>query len=162
MGYIETYFRRFPKLKRWIDASHAEIRSNGFVYNFFGRKRRLHNITSADRGVVAGEIRSGFNAIIQSVSSDHLLLGAVEANNVIKETGLDAQIFALVHDSVVAIVREDCVEDYSNILLECLQVDRGCSIPMCPIGVEFDSEEGGSTDYSCGKLDVKYPEIAAA
>lgn len=153
IGYIEVYFKRFPRLKAWIDSCHTEIRQKGFIYNHFGRKRRLHNITSSDRGVVAGEVRSGFNAIIQSVSSDHLLLGAVEANEEIKRLGLDAKIFALVHDSVVAIVKDEDVDAYSEILVHCLQANRGCSIAGAPIGVEFDSEDGGSVDYSCGKLE---------
>jgi DNA polymerase I-like protein with 3'-5' exonuclease and polymerase domains len=162
IGYIEVYFKKFPRLKQWIADCHDTIRQQGFIYNFFGRKRRLHNISSSDRSVVAGEIRSGFNAIIQSVSSDHLLLGAIEAHEEIKKSGLDAKIFALVHDSVVAIVREDQVDAYSELLVSCLQRDRGCSIVGFPIGVEFDSEEGGSTDYSCGKLEEYYPELAAA
>lgn len=160
-GYIATYFGKFKTLKLWIDRCHNEIRTNGYIYNHFGRKRRLHNIKSADRSVVGGEIRSGFNAIIQSVSSDHLLLGALEADLEITSKGLDAQIFALVHDSVVAEVREDTVDEYLEILMRCIKKDRGCSIPGCPIGVEQDSEPGGSVDYSTGKLAKAYPELAA-
>ncbi len=158
--YIVTYFNMFKKLKRWIDSCHKEISSNGFIYNHFGRKRRLHNVNSTDRGVAAGEVRSGFNAIIQSVSSDHLLLGAVDADEEILAKGLDAEIFALVHDSVVAIVREDLVEEYLEILYRNIQTDRGCSIPNCPIGIEEDSEPGGSNDYSCGKLVKMFPDLA--
>lgn len=160
-GYISTYFARFARLKRWIDECHAQIKTNGFIYNHFGRKRRLHNINSADRGVASGEVRSGFNAIIQSVSSDHLLLGAVDADLEIMEKGLDAQIFALVHDSVVAEVREDQVEEYFEILKRNIQKDRGCSIPGAPIGLEQDTEEGGSENYSGSKLAEYYPELAA-
>jgi DNA polymerase I-like protein with 3'-5' exonuclease and polymerase domains len=161
-GYISTYFKSFPQLKRWIDACHSEIKENGYIYNFFGRKRRLHNINSFDRGIAAGEVRSGFNAIIQSVSSDHLLLGALEADEEIIEKGLDARIFALVHDSVVAEVKEDQVETYLEILTRKLQTDRGCSIKGFPIGLDQDTEEGGSEDYSGGKLRKSYPEIANA
>jgi DNA polymerase I-like protein with 3'-5' exonuclease and polymerase domains len=160
-GYIATYFSKFPQLKRWIDGCHAQIKSEGFIYNHFGRKRRLHNINSADRGIAAGEVRSGFNAIIQSVSSDHLLAGAVDADLEILEKELDVEIFALVHDSVVAIVREDLVDEYLEILHRHIQTDRGCSIPGCPVGIEEDSEPGGSADYSCGKLVKKFPEMAA-
>lgn len=158
--YINTYFRQFARLKQWIESCHQEIRTNGYIYNFFGRKRRLFNIRSSDRGVVAGEIRSGFNAIIQSVSSDHLLLGALEADKEILARGLDANIFALVHDSVVAEVREDQVDEYIQLLKTCIQKDRGCSIPGAPIGVDEDSEPGGSADYSSGKLAKFYPHIA--
>jgi len=160
-GYIETYFKKFSRLKRWIDECHNEIKTNGFIYNHFGRKRRLHNVRSADRGIVAGEVRSGFNAIIQSVSSDHLLLGALEADLEINEKGLDVNIFALVHDSVVAEVREDLVSEYLELLYRHIKKDRGCSIPGYPIGLDQDTEEGGSTDYSGGKLNKQYPEVAA-
>lgn len=160
-GYIEAYFRSFPQLKRWINNCHAEIKQNGFIYNHFGRKRRLHNIRSVDKGTAAGEVRSGFNAVIQSVSSDHLLLGALEADLEILDKGLDAEIFALVHDSVVAKVREDQVAEYLEILIRRLETNRGCSIPNHPIGVDVESEDGGSEDYSSGKLLKKYPELAA-
>lgn len=160
-GYISTYFGRFPRLKRWIDECHNEIKTNGYIYNHFGRKRRLHNIRSSDRGIVAGEIRSGFNAIIQSVSSDHLLLGALEADLELIDKNIDANIFALVHDSVVAEIREDQVTEYLEILYRCIQKDRGCSIPGYPIGVDQDTEEGGSVDYSGKKLAKEYPELAA-
>lgn len=160
-GYIHTYFTRFPQLKRWIDSCHSQIKSQGFIYNHFGRKRRLHNINSTDRGIAAGEVRSGFNAVIQSVSSDHLLIGAAEADVEIMNKGLDAQIFALVHDSVVAVVREDLVGEYLEILTRNIQKDRGCSIPGVPVGLEQDSQEGGSRDYSCGKLEEYFPEVAA-
>lgn len=159
-GYIKTYFARFKRLKAWIDDCHNQIKSNGFIYNHFGRKRRLHNINSADRGVAAGEVRSGFNAIIQSVSSDHLLLGAIDADLEIMEKGIDASIFALVHDSVAAEVREDQVEEYFEILTRNIQKDRGCSIPGAPIGLDQETEEGGSTDYSGSKFYKTYPELA--
>lgn len=165
-GYIETYFGRFPQLKQWIEESHDQIRQYGFIYSFYGRKRRLHNIKSDDRGVVGGEIRSGFNAIIQSASSDSLLMGCIDADNEIAERGMDAEIVALVHDSIVAVVREDLVDEYSELLDRNIQKARYNSlgeflgIEGTPIGIESDSEEGGSVDYGCGKLKKMWPDLA--
>lgn len=160
--YIETYFGRFPQLKKWIDKSHSQIQTNGFIYSHFGRKRRLHNINSEDRGVQGEELRSGFNAIIQSASSDSLLLGAIDTDNEIRSLGLqdEMKIIMLVHDSVVAIVREDLVDQYNEMLIRNIQVDRGISIPGCPIGIDSDSEAGGSRDYSCGKIKKQRPSVA--
>lgn len=160
--YIETYFGQFPQLKKWIDKSHAQIQNHGFIYSHFGRKRRLHNINSDDRGVQGEELRSGFNAIIQSASSDSLLLGAIDADNEIASKGMaeHMRIIMLVHDSVVAIVREDLVDQYNEILIRNIQKDRGISIPGCPIGIDSDSEKGGSRDYSCGKIKKQRPSVA--
>ena len=159
-GYIQDYFRRFKQLKRWIDSCHNQIKEHGYIYNHYGRKRRLRNINSKDRGIAAGEVRSGFNAIIQSISSDSLLLGAIDSDKELMKKDFPAEIFALVHDSIVAIVREDKIEEYIEIVTRNVQKDRGCSIPDCPIGLEADSEDGGSDDYSCGKLVKMFPDLA--
>lgn len=156
---LDDYFRKFPVLKKWIDSVHKQIRDYGFVYSPFGRKRRLHNHKSSDKGVVSGELRSGLNAIVQGASSDALLIGAMLLNRKIKELGLDAKIIALVHDSVVAEVAEKDVEQYSALFLTCMQTDFGVCIKDVPMGFSFDSESGGSTDYSCGKLAKYYPEL---
>lgn len=160
-GYFKDYYARFPQLKRWIDKCHSEIKESGYIYSFFGRKRRLHNINSVDRGVAAGEVRSGFNAIIQSTSSDILLLGAIDADIEIMESGLDAEIIGLVHDSIVGIVREDQVDLYNEIIVRNVQKDRGLMIPGAPMGMDEDTEPGGSEDYSGGKMKKDYPEVAA-
>lgn len=159
--YIRVYFARFPRLKVWISECHNQILNHGFIYSHFGRKRRLRNITSSDRGVIGEELRSGFNAIIQGASSDILLLGSIDADNEITARGLDARILCLVHDSIVAEVREDLVDEYLDIVVRNIQKDRGLMIDGAPMGVGIDSEEGGSFDYSCGKLQKQYPTVAA-
>lgn len=160
-GYFRDYYNRFPQLERWISNCHNQIKSKGFIYNPFGRKRRLANITSKDRGVAAGELRSGFNSIIQSTSSDILLLGAVDIDNEIISKGLDQdmQVIGLVHDSIVAVIKEDKYEEYCEIVKRNIQKDRGVSIFNAPIGLDEDTEPGGSVDYSGGKMAKQYPSM---
>ena len=147
---IDDYFRQFFKLRAWIDKSSKFIMDNGFIYSALGRKRRLPNVMSDNRGIASHEVRSGLNFLVQSVASDINLLGAIDAHNLIKNK--PANIFALVHDSILAEVEESYVEEYSKILKECVQKDRGFSIPGCPVGCDFDVHD----DYSLGKFEAKY------
>ena len=147
---IDDYFNEFHKLRTWIDKSSKFIRDNGFIYSHFGRKRRLPNVKSDNRGIASHEVRSGLNFLVQSIASDINLLGAVDTHNKIKDK--PAKIFALVHDSILAEVREDYIEEYSDILLECVQKDRGISIPGSPVGCDFEIGD----DYSMGKFEKKY------
>lgn len=149
---IKAYFTKFNKLKRWLKDREDFIRANGYTYSFFGRKRRLINVFSTDKGIAAHEVRSGINSEIQSVCSDINLLGAIDTAKELITKELDAKIFMLVHDSIVAIVREDLVEEYCEIVGRNTQKDRGCSIPGCPIGV--DQEVGD--DYSFGHFEEQY------
>ena len=151
---IDDYFGTFWQLKKWLTETQNFIKQNAYVYSPLGRKRRLPNAKSTDRSVSGHEVRSGVNSIIQSVSSDINLMGAVETNEWIKSNNLDIKIFALVHDSVLAEVREDLVDIYSEKLKELIQKDRGVSIPGTPVGCDFDVAD----DYSLGKFEKFYAD----
>ena len=151
---IEDYFKQFHKLKKWLDDCKKLIEKQTYIYSFFGRKRRLPNVRSTDKAIAAHEVRSGINSLVQSVASDVNLLGAVDAHKEICERGYEKnmKIFALVHDSILAEVDDDYVQEYQDILLRNVQKDRGLSIPGCPIGCDFDVDE----DYSLGKFKKQY------
>jgi DNA polymerase I-like protein with 3'-5' exonuclease and polymerase domains len=149
---INDYFGAFHKLKAWIDDNQKFIEQNGFVYSFFGRKRRLPNVASTDAGVRSHSIRSGLNFLVQSTASDINLLGAIDMGAYIKANNMKARIFALVHDSILAEVPEDEIEHYNEKLLHFVQMDRGISIPGAPVGCDFDVAE----DYSLGKFSKMY------
>ena len=149
---IDDYFRQFHKLKSWISRCEALIMNHGFIYSHFGRKRRLPNVRSDNKGVASHEVRSGLNFLVQSIASDINLLGAIDTHNVIKDAAYNAKIFALVHDSILAEVEESAVEAYQYVVKECVQRDRGLSIPGSPVGCDFDIGD----DYSFGKFEDKY------
>ena len=149
---IKSYFKKFNKLKNWLDTRKSFIEQNGYTYSFFGRKRRLPNVFSSDKGIAAHEVRSGINAEVQSLASDVNLLGAMRTADEIKAKGIDANIFMLVHDSIVALVREEHVEDYCELLKRNTQHDWGCGIPGAPIGVDQDVGD----DYSFGDWEGYY------
>ena len=149
---IKDYFTKFNKLKTWLNNRKAFIEANGYTYSFFGRKRRLPNVFSSDKGIAAHEVRSGINAEVQSLASDMNLFGAMATANEVKAKGLDAHIFMLVHDSIVALVKDECVDEYCEILKRNTQQDLGCSIPGFPVGVDQDIGQ----DYSFGHFEEVY------
>lgn len=149
---IEDYFNTFKALKKWLNDRKEFIEANGYTYSFFGRKRRLPNVFSKDKSIASHEVRSGINAEVQSIASDVNLLGAIGTQEEVDSKGLDAKIFMLVHDSIVALVKDENVEEYCEILARNTQYEHGCNIKGCPIGI--DQEIG--VDYSFGKFESKY------
>jgi DNA polymerase I-like protein with 3'-5' exonuclease and polymerase domains len=149
---IKQYFTKFSKLKQWLNDRKRFIEQNGYTYSFFGRKRRLPNVFSSDKGIAAHEVRSGINAEVQSLASDVNLLGAMRTANEISAKGLDAKIFMLVHDSIVALVKDEDVVKYCEILKRNTQHEWGCEIPGTPIGVDQDVGD----DYSFGDWEKFY------
>ena len=149
---IDDYFKSFHALKDWIETNHRFIEQNGFVYSFFGRKRRLPNVKSSDAGVRSHSIRSGLNFLVQSAASDINLLGAIDMHSFLQKTKSRAKIFALVHDSILAEVPYSEVDGYCDQLEYYIQMDRGLSIPGAPVGCDFEVGD----DYSMGKFEKQY------
>jgi DNA polymerase I-like protein with 3'-5' exonuclease and polymerase domains len=149
---IKQYFTKFNKLKKWLNDRKTFIEANGYTYSFFGRKRRLPNVFSSDKGIAAHEVRSGINAEVQSLASDVNLLGAMRTADEVKASNIDAKIFMLVHDSIVALVKTEDVERYCEVLKRNTQHSWGCEIPNTPIGVDQDIGD----DYSFGHFDEVY------
>jgi DNA polymerase I-like protein with 3'-5' exonuclease and polymerase domains len=150
---IDDYFEEFFMLKQWIEDNKKFIQQNGFIYSYFGRKRRLPNVASTDKGIQSHSVRSGLNFLVQSAASDINLLGAIDMDSWIKATGKKARIFALVHDSILAEVPEDEIDEYKLKLTQYIQMDRGVSISGVPVGCDFEIVHN---DYSGGKFEKLY------
>lgn len=139
-NFISKYFNEARSLKRFIDGSNSQIENYAYIYSFFGRKRRLPEAKAPNPGVAKHAIRSGVNFLVQSVASDINVLGLIDLMHWVDDNGYQDSIFpfTVVHDSIVSEVREDLVEIYVKNARECIQRDRGLSIPGCPIKVDFE------------------------
>jgi DNA polymerase I-like protein with 3'-5' exonuclease and polymerase domains len=138
--FINKYFSEAKMLKKFIDSSNQQIENHAFIYSFFGRKRRLPEAKSPNQGVAKHAIRSGVNFLVQSVASDINVLGVIDLIKWIEDNDyIDAILpFTVVHDSIVAEVREDLIDTYIENARRCIQTDRGLTIPGCPIKVDFE------------------------
>lgn len=140
--FINKYFDQAKTLRIWIDGNLTFINANAYIYSAFGRKRRLPEVRSGSRGMAGHTSRSGLNFLIQSVSSDINLMSLISLVNWIIGEGYqkEMQVFATVHDSIVAEVKDEYIDLFCAALGSIIQRDRGISIPGRPIG--FDIEVG--------------------
>lgn len=84
--YLEGYIKRFPNIWKFIKKQNNYVHKHGYVYNLFGRKRRLPNIflpmrSENDRKVNWGKVaeaeRQSVNAPIQGAASDYTLFSSI-------------------------------------------------------------------------------------
>jgi DNA polymerase I-like protein with 3'-5' exonuclease and polymerase domains len=134
---IKKYFGQFRQLKDWLDITRDEINSNGYIYSYFGRKRRVPNVFSLDDYEQGHALRSAMNFTVQSVASDINLLAAMDAQEEFKTKGINAEIFGLVHDSIIGQCKIEELEVTEKVLKLCTQKDRGVGFKDCPVGVDF-------------------------
>ena len=75
--YLKEYTKRFPNIWKHISRQHKYVSKHGYVYNIFGRKRRLPNIWADDWGKSAEAQRQSVNAPIQGAASDYTLFSSI-------------------------------------------------------------------------------------
>ena len=138
--FISKYFREASALKIWIERSNLFIENHAYIYSYFGRKRRLPESRSPNKGVSQHAVRSGVNFLVQSVASDINVLGLIDTVNWIEKNKYQKVMlpFTVVHDSIVAEVQDNYVEEWVTNVKQFLQTPRGIEIPNCPIGVDFE------------------------
>ena len=141
LNYREPALEKFKRLKRWLQEQEEYIKRNFYIYSHFGRKRRLEDVKSPNRQQAQHWVRSGINFLVQSVSSDINLLAGIDMQKWIVANGYQKEmlIFGLVHDSILAEVKDEFIYTYLEKLAEFTQKDRaGMSIPGHPIGLDVE------------------------
>ena len=92
------------------------IKSNGYAYTIFGRRRNLPDVYSRDISVVNRSLRQGLNFTIQSAASDILLCSLIGLHNKLVCTGMESRIVATVHDSIELICPKEELDDVCSLI----------------------------------------------
>lgn len=113
--FIDWWWARFSGVTRW-EQSVEKLVHTGRLRNPFGRIRRFYLITDQNK---EGLYREGINFYPQSTASDFTLIAAMRIYERIHK--LKARIVLLVHDSIMADVEDDYVEEYVAITKEVME-----------------------------------------
>lgn len=118
---INDFLNGFPVFRDWrYRVSDAAIFEDDrdMLVTPLGRKFNQEVVTNRNKQSV---INAALAFLPQSTASDLTLLAAIEANNILRSEGWDAEIVSLIHDEIVADSAEDIAEDTMHLLQECMQ-----------------------------------------
>lgn len=102
---MNTFFGQHPKLKKFLAKQEKYLRKNGYLISLFGRKRRLPQIYSSDKGEEAYALRLALNFPCQSAASDMCLFGSILIYYLMRQGKLPStQSVCLVHDANYQII----------------------------------------------------------
>jgi DNA polymerase-1 len=99
--YIDAYFRRYPKVKDYVEGSVEEARRTGRVRTLFGRLRPMPDINSRDVPARNRAEREAMNTPLQGTAADLLKLAMVKAQARLEREALRTRMILTVHDELV-------------------------------------------------------------
>jgi DNA polymerase-1 len=105
-NYIERYFQRFAGVKRYMDDTRLQAKSQGYVETVFGRRLYLPEINSPNGPRRAGAERAAINAPMQGTAADLIKMSMVKVQQVLDAEQRGTRMIMQVHDELVFEVPE--------------------------------------------------------
>ena len=119
--YIENYFKKYPKIKNYMDNQIEFAKTNLFVETIFGRKCNIKNINDKNFAVRGFAERQAINAPIQGTAADIIKLAMIELNKLIINEELKVKILLQVHDELIFEIndsKKDTIIDKIKFIME--------------------------------------------
>jgi len=108
-SFINSYFKKFPEIKDYMNLTIKTCRKQGFVTNIFGRRIHLRGINDKNFSVRAFQERAAINAPIQGSAADIIRLAMIKIDKILEEKK-KAKMLLQIHDELI---------------FECLKKDEG-------------------------------------
>jgi DNA polymerase I len=99
--YIRTYFKRFPGIRDYMEATKKLAKDQGYVETMFGRRCHFPKIASSNPSERAFMERAAINAPIQGSAADVIRRAMIRMLPALEEAGLNARMLLQVHDELV-------------------------------------------------------------
>jgi DNA polymerase-1 len=128
--YVDTYFQRFPGVKRYMDTTRVLARERGFVETVFGRRLYLPDIRSGNTQLRQYSERSAINAPMQGTAADIIKRAMIAVDAWCRREDVPARIIMQVHDELVLEVREDAVGTVTEALHERMGRAAELKVPL--------------------------------
>ena len=122
LEFINSYFKKFPEIKNYMDTTIKHCRKNGYVSNIFGRRIHIKSINDKNFSVRSFQERAAINAPIQSSAADIIRLAMIRLHDLIKSKKMhDAKMLLQIHDELVFECKKSNKPDIEKIIKKTME-----------------------------------------
>lgn len=99
--YIRNYFERYSGVKKWIEATIAEVRERGYTLTLDGRRRPIPDIAARNPNARSFAERTAVNTPLQGSAADLIKLAMIRVDSELATRKLQTRMLLQVHDELV-------------------------------------------------------------
>lgn len=99
--YIKTYFARYSGVRKYLDATIAEVRKSGVSKTLFGRERPIPDINSRNPNARGFAERTAVNTPLQGTAADLIKLAMIRIDRRLRAENWQSLMLLQVHDELV-------------------------------------------------------------
>ena len=108
--YVDTYFERYPGVKKYMEDTKQRAREQGYVETVFGRRLYLPDINARNAMQRQYAERTAINAPMQGTAADIIKRAMIDVHHWLIEDGDNTSMIMQVHDELVFEVNQDDTE----------------------------------------------------
>jgi DNA polymerase-1 len=129
--FVETYFKRFPGVKKYLDGIRELARQQGYVETMLGRRRYFPALKSGTNYALKNrEEREAINSPIQGTAADIMKLAMLHIPPALKKAKLGGQMLLQVHDELVLEVPREELEKTARMVQDIMESAYPLDIPL--------------------------------
>ena len=128
--YIDTYFDRYPMVKKYMVDVIETAKEKQFVTTIFNRRRFIPEIKGPNKIIMALGERLAMNAPIQGSAADVIKLAMVKVYSELKKRNLKSTLILQVHDELILNVYKDEIDIVEKLVKEEMEGVVDLSVPL--------------------------------
>jgi len=128
--YVDTYFERYPGVKRYMEETKQLARDQGYVETVFGRRLYLPDINARNGNVRQYAERTAINAPMQGTAADIIKRAMIRVQAWLIDTEPHCKMIMQVHDELVFDVAADEVESCCAAIAELMTGAADLSVDL--------------------------------
>lgn len=128
--YIDTYFEKYPGVKKYMEDIVRQAKEEGFVETLYHRRRYLPDINSRNYNLRSFAERTAINTPIQGSAADIIKIAMIRMNERLAAEKMQATMLLQVHDELVFEVPESELEKLDALVKEVMEQAVSLSIPL--------------------------------
>jgi len=119
LDFINSYFKKFPEIKDYMNSTVKTCRKQGYVTNIFGRRIHLRGINDKNFSVRSFQERAAINAPIQGSAADIIRLAMIKIDKILEENQ-KAKMLLQIHDELIFECSKKDEEQIKKIIKEAM------------------------------------------
>lgn len=129
-GLIDAYFKTYPAVRDWIEATLERARETGYVETMFGRRRLLPDLNAKNGTVRANAERVAINTPIQGTSADMIKLAMIRVDEGLEKAASGARMVLQVHDELIFSVPETQLKETEAFVTRAMREALPLDVPI--------------------------------
>jgi len=127
--YIDEYFKRYSKVKEYMESSVRNAQELGYAETLIGRRRYIPELKSSDRSIRGFSERAAINTPIQGSAADVINMAMIEIHKEIKGS-FKSRMILQVHDELLFEVHCDEIHAFTDFVRNKMESAWNLKVPL--------------------------------